>query len=61
MHLEGLNKLETLYLCVPVTDVGLRSLKKLTSLEHLYIGDVDEDAYDCREFLSANLLGVLVE
>lgn len=42
-HLEGLKELETLYLCVPVTAKGVSSLKKMTGLKHLYMGDVTSD------------------
>ena len=40
VHLGSLTKLETFYLCFPVSEQGLRILKKMTALKHLYIGDV---------------------
>lgn len=57
IHLEGLRNLETLYLCVPVTDVGLRSLKKMTKLSDLYIGDVGAES---RDLLQSQLPAVCV-
>ena len=52
VHLEGLTNLRTFYLCVPVTEVGLRSLKKMTKLDDLYIGDVADES---RDFLQSQL------
>ncbi|WP_339613697.1 hypothetical protein [uncultured Rubinisphaera sp.] len=55
VHLGSLTKLETFYLCVPVSEQGLRTLKRMTALKHLYIGDVDPDP---RAWLEENLPGV---
>ena len=46
VHLERLKQLRTLYLCVPVTEVGLRSLKQLNALENLYLGNVPDESHD---------------
>ena len=55
VHLEGLFNLHTLYLCVPVSGIGVRSLRKMAALEHLYLGDVEADS---RAFLQSELSGV---
>ena len=54
-RLEGLTKLETLYLCVPVSKASLPSLKKMSALSSLYIGSVEPDPI---EWLKAELPGV---
>lgn len=52
VHLERLTKLHTFYLCIPVTEIGLRSLQKMINLKELYMGDV---AAESREFLQSKL------
>lgn len=52
VHLESLQKLESLYFCYPVTELGLKSLRKLKSLQHLYISD---EATESRDFLRKKL------
>ena len=52
VHLEGLANLQTFYLCVPVSELGLPSLKKMTKLDDLYIGDVADES---RSFLQSQL------
>lgn len=57
-HLENLKKLETLYLCVPVTKNGTAALKKMTALVHLYMGDVISDTPFNHQRLERELPGV---
>lgn len=52
VYLEWLVNLRTFYLCVPVTEVGLRSLKNMAKLNDLYIGDVADES---RTFLHSQL------
>ena len=59
IHLERLSKLNTFYLCVRVSAIGLKSLKKLRSLQNLYIGDVM--SREERDALQEQLPGICVE
>lgn len=58
VHLEGMQELNTLYLCFPVSKKGIASLKKLKGLDSLYIGD--HGGEESRELVEESLDGVEV-